>query len=84
MMVIDPELRRTFELLGITPEQETVYPPNERPRRKIEEMDDDAIVHWLRLLGAKAPSKLVEEIRRRKLMKESELRLWLGEGTDAA
>jgi len=81
MIEPDAELLKTFAALGIEPGPMDVRQATHRP---IAEFTDEALLHWLMQLGGKSPPKLVEEVRKRKLMSEDELRRWLSDDTLSA
>lgn len=73
----DDELKQVFQQLGIELLDSHVPSLDERQTRKLHELTDEELLRWIRQLGADSPAPLVDEVRKRQLMPESEIKLWL-------
>ena len=80
----DAELKETFAKLGIELVETAVLPQKQWETRPYSAADNAELLHWLKNLRGDSPPKLVAEIRKRRLLAEDELRLWLGTDTGAA
>lgn len=80
----DAELKETFGELGIELVETVVHASRQGETRPYSEADNAELLHWLTNLRSDSPPKLVAEIRKRRLLAEDELRLWLGADTGAA
>lgn len=78
MNTIDPDVRRAFDKLGIEPGKATYYPPGLRPKKTWSEATDSVLLTVLKHWGPETFPSALQEIRKRKLLPESEIRLWLG------
>lgn len=78
MKEMDPEILKTFENLGIEPGESVYYPPGSRPTKPWHEASDDALISVLKQWGPRTFAKVLDEIRKRKLLPENEIRAWLG------
>lgn len=77
MSQTEQELRQVFEKLGIEILESTSLAGPPATRKKFSELSGEALLRWFRQLGPKSPDGLVEEIRKRGLVSDDELRLWL-------
>ncbi len=84
MIQPDEELMSVFQQLGIELLESRYISPEQRTTRKMTELSSESLLSWLRQLGPKAPDTLVDEVRKRKLMSEDELRRWLSDDTLSA
>jgi hypothetical protein len=84
MIQPDDELIDVFQQLGIELLESRFISPEQRTTRKMSELSSEALLSWLRQLGPKAHVTLIDEVRKRKLMSEDELRRWLSDDTLSA